>query len=80
MIKNTQDPDPAIPAKLPKNAKLYIPRVSADGLHTFGCTFPDCNHFIEDEDTMILHVLRHVPEKDREATFDQIMKEKVVSG
>lgn len=52
---------------------LYLPVMWANVLPTFQCVA--CGHCDPDKDEMILHVLTHVPERDREKLMVELLKE-----
>jgi hypothetical protein len=55
-------------------APLYLPALWAGVLSTFQCQ--ECGHCDADQDAMILHVITHLPENERESALDQLIKEK----
>lgn len=61
-------------AKIPLDA--YEPVVWANIIPTFRCTF--CQHCDENEDEMILHVLKHVDKRklDVNVVFDELVAAK----
>lgn len=60
-------------AMLEAPAPLYETRMWKGVLPTFRCA--ECGHCDQDQEEMILHVVTHLPEQDRDSAFDQLMKE-----
>jgi len=52
---------------------LYVPVMWSGVLPTFRCK--ECGHCDPDKEEIILHVLTHVPEGDREELLEKLMKE-----
>ena len=52
---------------------LFLPTLWNGILPTFRCE--SCGYCDESKDEMILHVLTHVPERDRNALLDRLTKE-----
>jgi len=52
---------------------LFNPVLWSGVLPTFKCTI--CGHCDPDKDEMILHVITHVPEKDRDELLEKLTKE-----
>jgi hypothetical protein len=47
----------------------------AANLFTFQCA--TCNHCDEDQDNMIMHVILHAPENEREPLFEKLVRSKL---
>lgn len=57
-----------------KAAPLYQAAKWAGVLDTFRCV--TCGHCDPDQDNMILHVLNHVPETERDEVFTRLLQDK----
>lgn len=53
---------------------LYMPARWAGVLDTLRCT--TCGHCDPDQENMILHVLNHVPENERDEMLEKLLKAK----
>jgi hypothetical protein len=83
--KKEEFPFPALPKKgeeLPDLGKekkaLYIPVKWKGILDTFKCE--TCGHCQEDEDGMILHVLKHIPEAEQGVVLNELLIAKEKNG
>ena len=52
---------------------LYLPAMWSGVIPTFKCE--TCGHCDPDKDEMILHVITHVPERDRDELLEKLTKE-----
>lgn len=55
------------------DAPLFMPVMWSGVIPTFRCV--ECGHCEPDKDEMILHVLTHVPEMDRDMLLEKLTKE-----
>jgi hypothetical protein len=62
-----KEPDPDV-----EPIPLYEKKRWKNVKDVFRCT--TCDHFEDYEDNIKLHVLRHVPEEDREKLFERLMR------
>lgn len=73
--KNQQDGQGAIKNDVPAlPIVLYTKTRWKEVLDTHQCAV--CTHCLEDEDEMILHVIRHLPEPEREHGMNKLIAEK----
>lgn len=58
-----------------KQTEYYHTAMWKNIIPVFMCNVPECRHCEESEDEMKLHVLKHVPQSEREELFNKLMKE-----
>jgi hypothetical protein len=71
---NEKQPRKAVVESL-KAEKPYSVRMWAGKIPVYVCNAKGCGLQRDDEERMILHVLEHYPQEEREKLFDQLVKE-----
>jgi len=64
----------SLPVPVIEIPKLYEPRMWKGIVPTFRCVV--CGHCDPDEDAMKLHVIRHVPEDQKNSTLERLIRGK----